>query len=615
MAPFALCPDCAREYRAPADRRFHAEPNACPTCGPSLSLHDAAGAPITGDPIAATLDRLLRGGIVAIKGLGGFHLACNARDADAVARLRTRKHREEKPFAVMVAGVASARDWVEIAAADAAALQAPERPIVLLPRHANAMDSLPGVAPGLGWLGVMLPYTPIQHLLFHEAAGRPEGLRWRDAPQSLALVMTSANPNGEPLVIGNDEAFERLAGIADVFLLHDRDIVARCDDSVVRRAPNGAVQFVRRARGWTPRPIALSSDGPPVLAMGGYLKNTVCVTRGSEAFVSPHIGDLDNAATCRALVEAVEHLCGVLDVEPDAVVHDLHPDCFSTRHAVQYAASRGLPHHAVQHHHAHIAAIAAEHRHDGPIIGLALDGVGLGDDGGAWGGELLRVDGASFARLGHLRTLALPGGDRAAREPWRVAAAALHALARGNEIAARFVRQPAASAVQAMLHRGLNCPPTSSAGRWFDAAAGLLGIREVAAYEGQAAMLLEGLATAHGPVAPRPELVARRDGMLDPSALLAELAEADDPHAAAALFHATLAHALAEWAADAALARGIDTVALGGGCFLNALLSRDVAAHLAVRGMRTLTAAAVSPGDGGLSLGQAWLGRRILEHS
>jgi hydrogenase maturation protein HypF len=460
----------------------------------------------------------------------------------------------------------------------------------------------------------MLPYTPIQHLLFHEASGRPAGLAWREAPQPLALVMTSANPNGEPLVIGNDEARERLAGIADAFLLHDRVIVARCDDSVVRRTPGGALQFVRRARGWTPRPIALSGDGPAVLALGGYLKNTVCLTRGAEAFVSPHIGDLDSPATCRAFVEAIEHLCEVLDVRPAVVVHDLHPDCFSTRHAVALAATHGLPRHAVQHHHAHIAAIAAEHRHDGPLIGLALDGVGLGEDGGTWGGELLRIEGTRAERLGHLRLLALPGGDRAAREPWRVAAAALHALGRDEEITTRFGHQPAAAAVHTMLARGLHCPPTSSTGRWFDAAAALLGVRDIAGFEGQAAMLLEGLAAAHGPVAPRPELVTIRDGVFDPAALLATLADHDDPRAAAALFHATLAYGLANWAADAAHADGIDTVALGGGCFLNALLSRDVAAGLVARGLRVFAAQAVPPGDGGLSLGQAWLGRRFMEH-
>jgi hydrogenase maturation protein HypF len=615
MAPFAQCPACLREYESPADRRFHAEPNACPVCGPRLTLLDASGAPVEGDPLAAAVARLAAGEIVAIKGLGGFHLAADARNADAVARLRSRKQREEKPFAVMVAAIESVRLWVGLDAADAALLASPEQPIVLLRKREGTDDALPGVAPGLAWLGVMLPYTPLQHLLFHEAAGRPAGLAWRDAPQPFALVMTSANPGGEPLVIGNDEALERLRGIADAFLIHDRDIVARCDDSVVRRAAGGAPQFVRRARGYTPRPIRLDGPGPSVLATGAWLKNTVCITRGDEAFLSPHIGDLDSPATCRALAETVDHLCSVLDVQPAAVVHDRHPDFFSTRFAAEYAQRAGVPRHAVQHHHAHIAAVVAEHRHAGPVIGLALDGVGLGEDGGAWGGELLVVDGARTTRIGHLRPLALPGGDRAAREPWRMAAAALHALGRGAEITRRYGRHAAAGAVRHMLARGLRCPQTSSAGRWFDAAAGLLGVRDVAAFEGQAPMLLEGLAERHGPAAPRPELVRQAGTLLDPAQLLAALADADDPPEAAALFHATLAHGLAAWVAEAARTHRVDTVALGGGCFLNALLTRDLCTRLTACGLHVLEAAAAPPNDGGIALGQAWIGRKLTSAS
>ena len=614
MSGFALCPQCAAEYGDPASRRFHAEPNACPVCGPRLSLLDAAGAAIGGDAIAETLRLLAGGAIVAVKGLGGFHLVCGARNAAAVARLRARKAREEKPFAVLLANVASVRAFAEADDAEAALLQSPERPIVLLRKRAGCDDALPGIAPGLAWLGAMLPSTPLQWLLFHDAAGRPAGTGWTAAPQPLALVMTSANPGGEPLVIGNDEARARLAAIADALLVHDRDIVIRCDDSVVRAAPDGP-RFVRRARGDVPRAIRLAAAGPSVLAVGGWLKNTVCVTRGDEAFVSQHIGDLDNAPACEAMEAAVSHLCGMLDVQPAMVAHDLHPDFFSSRYAADFAARHGVRAVAVQHHHAHVAAVLAEHGMMQPTIGLALDGVGLGTDGAAWGGELLRVHGARCERLGHLRPLALPGGDRAAREPWRMAAAALAALGRGDDIAARFPDQPAADAVARMLARDLHAPPTSSAGRLFDAAAGLLGVRAVAAFEGQAAMLLEGLAERHGAVDPLADgWRIDPDGTLDLRPLLAAIADCDDASFGAALFHATLAEALAEWTARAAGRHGVDTVAAAGGCLLNATLSHGLDRRLAARGLRLLQARRLPPNDGGLSLGQAWVAMHQGDH-
>ncbi|HEX8964137.1 MAG TPA: carbamoyltransferase HypF, partial [Rhodocyclaceae bacterium] len=449
LSSFPLCSDCAREYRDPADRRFHAETTCCPSCGPRLALLDAAGTAIGGDAIAGTLRLLKQGAIVGIKGLGGFHLACDARNADAVARLRERKAREEKPFAVMAANAVSVTGLAELAAAEREKLESAERPIVLLRKQPGADEALPGVAPGLAWLGVMLPYTPIQWLLFHEAAGRPEGTAWLSAPQHLLLVMTSANPGGEPLVTANDEAGRRLAGIADACLVHDRDIVVRCDDSVVRASAEG-FQAIRRARGYTPRAIRLAQPGPSVLALGGWYKNTICVTRGDQAFVSQHIGDLDNAATCGFLEESVAHLLHVLDTEPEIVAHDLHPDFHSTRVAARIAAERGVPLLGIQHHHAHVASVLAEHRVEEPALGLALDGVGLGSDGAAWGGELLWVQGAHWRRLGHLPMLPLPGGDRAAREPWRMAAAALHKLGRDGEIAVRFKDQPGAATVAQM---------------------------------------------------------------------------------------------------------------------------------------------------------------------
>jgi hydrogenase maturation protein HypF len=576
-----------------------------------------------------------------MKGLGGFQLLCDARNAGAVARLRQRKAREEKPFAVLFAGLASVSAFCQFGEEQAALLQSAERPIVLLRKIPGA--ELTGVAPGLAWLGAMLPTAPLHYLLFHEAAGRPGGVDWLKDDLPLALVCTSANPGGEPLVTGNAEALARLAGIADAFLLHDRDIVVRCDDSVLRcdsiemccvengtmraqGAPNSPspqppapspCTFIRRARGYTPAAIRLPHAGPPVLALGGWFKNTVCVTRADEAFVSQHVGDLDNAASCRFLEETVLHLLSILEVAPEIVVHDLHPDFFSSRFAADFAASRHLPVVPVQHHHAHIASVLAEHGYKGAALGLALDGVGLGTDGGAWGGELLRLDGAQCRRLGHLLPLMLPGADRAAREPWRMAAAALHALGRGGEIVPRFPRQAGAATVAQMLERRLNTPETSSMGRLFDAAAGLLGVSEVASFEGQAAMLLEGLADAwiarEGWPAPLEDGWRILDRRLDLSPLLAALVHCQDAGFGAALFHATVAAALADWAGRAAECEGLATVACGGGCFLNALLTAQLISALEEQGLKPLMARRLPPNDGGLSLGQAWVALRTLE--
>lgn len=615
MAAFTQCRACRAEYDEAANRRFHAQPNSCPECGPRLVLLDAQGRALAlSDAIADTLARISRGGIVAIKGLGGFHLACDARDPEAVARLRSCKMREEKPFAVMLANVASASPFAHVSPAECELLASRERPVVLVTKDERCDERLPGVAPGLRWLGVMLPYTPLHYLLFHEAAGRPAGTAWLEQPQPLALVMTSANPGGEPIVRGNDEAAARLSGIADAFLLHDRDIVTRCDDSVVRAGGfRGEYRFIRRARGYTPRPIRLARAGPSVLAVGGHLKNTICVTRGDEAFLSQHIGELDNVPACQAMEEAVARLTDLLGIEPGIVAHDLHPDFHATRFAEQYARAHGLETVAIQHHHAHIEAIAAEHRIEGPLLGLALDGVGLGEDGGAWGGELLRVEGGGFARVGHLRELPLPGGDRAAREPWRMAAAVLHLLGRNAEIRERFPQRRAAGAVAMMLKAGVHTPPSSSCGRLFDAAAALARVAEVAAYEGQAAMLYEGLAAHHGVVDPLAGgFCIGGDGVLDLLPLLSRLADERDAGFAAALFHATLAQALARWAIAAAREHSIGRIALGGGCFLNRVLSDALRANLEAAGLEVLEARQAPPNDGGLSLGQAWAAIRRL---
>jgi hydrogenase maturation protein HypF len=612
MADFDQCPACQREYQSPGDRRFHAQANACPHCGPQLRFYDGEGAALAvADPIAAALAVLRAGRIVALKGVGGFHLLCDARNAEAVARLRARKAREAKPFALLAANLVSLSSMVHCDEDQQALVQSPARPIVLLEKTADCDEALKGVAPDIAHLGVMLPYTPLHYLLFHEAAVRPAGTAWLQQAQALLLICTSANMGGEPLVIDNHEAFARLRGIADGFVVHDRAIEQRCDDSVVKTV-GGAPLLMRRARGFVPQPVKLPHAGPAVLALGGDLKNTFCLTRGDEAYVSPHNGDLDNAAACRALEETLTRWMTILNIAPARVIHDRHPDFFSSRLARRIAAERDAPCVAVQHHHAHIAAVAAEHGVQGPVLGLALDGFGWGDDGALWGGELLRVEGAKCRRLSHLQNLALPGGDRAAREPWRMAASALHALGRSDEIARRFPLTGHEIVMQ-MLDKRVNTPLTSSAGRWFDAAAGVLGIATHSSYEGQAAMLLESLALHHGPVTPhRDDFHIERDGVLNLLPLIDRLAREQDAAYGAALFHASLVAALCEWLQAAARRESLRDVVLGGGCFVNGLLSAGLRDALQAAGLNVFMAAQAPPNDGGLSLGQAWVGIAML---
>jgi hydrogenase maturation protein HypF len=589
LAAFPLCPACEREYTDPGNRRFHAESTACAVCGPRLSL----------DP-RAILAHLAQGEIVAIKGIGGYHLACDARNAETVARLRLRKQREAKPLAVMVCNLASARALAEVDTIAAALLASKERPIVVLPARADNGIAA-SVSQELPTLGLMLPYTPIHYLLCHAAAGEPEGADWLEQAQSLALVMTSANPHGEPLLHTDADARDRLAGIADLIVGHDRPILVRCDDSVMR-VVDARPTFIRRARGFVPEPIDLGADGPSMLGVGAFLKNTVCITRGREAFVSQHIGDLDNAQARRFLGETVAHLQRILDVQPEAVACDWHPDFPSS----EFARQLGLPITPVQHHHAHVAAVAVEHGITGALLGLALDGYGYGLGGQAWGGELLRVEGARFERIGHLHPLAQPGGDRCARETWRCATAALHALGRGAEIAERFASEPMASLVQQLLERGL-APTTSSAGRWFDAACGLLGLHWHSSYEGQAPMALEAAFTGA-------EIVANGwsidNGVLDLRALLGALAEPGmDVHTGSNRFHGTLIAALAAWIAQAASATGLRQVVLSGGCLLNRVLAEGLSAALRERGLMPLLPRLLPPNDGAISLGQVYVAR------
>lgn len=584
MAGFAMCADCEREYHDPLDRRFHAQPTACPVCGPRLAR-----------PVEEIVQRLLRGEIVAIKGLGGFHVACDARNAVTVGRLRRVKQRDGKPFAVMVADLASARRLARLSADEAALLASPRRPIVLVRRPARELDRLaPDVAPDLAWLGLMLPSSPLHYLLFHEAAGRPSGTSWLELPYELALVMTSANPGGEPLVTDDAEAERRLAGIADVVVGHDRQIVVRCDDPVTRVVA-GAPLLIRRGRGFVPDGIDLPREVPSVLAVGAYLKNAVCVTRASRAYLSQHIGDMDDAETFRFFEESIRHLESILEVRPVAVAHDLHPDLLST----QYAQQLGLPCVPVQHHHAHVAAVLAEHGRSGPHLGLALDGVGLGTDGEAWGGELLRVDGARFERVGHLAPLPLPGGDVAAREPWRMALAALWRLGHRAEIERRWGARGAV--LGAMLDADVNAPLATGCGRWFDAACGLLGVRDRSGYEGEAPMVLESLVRV-----PRVLQGGWRieHGVLDLLPLLDAL-RGMTPEEGADVFHGTLAAALVELSLPAL---GADrAIAVGGGCIVNAALARGLVDGFSSRGVEVLLPRLAPPGDGGLALGQAWV--------
>jgi hydrogenase maturation protein HypF len=581
MKHFGMCAACAADYADPASRRFHAEAIACPRCGPRLSHRS--------EEIAAAI---ADGRIVAIKGLGGYQLLCDARNEAAVQRLRQRKQRDQKPFAVMVGSADPVEAIAEADTDELTLLETSPRPIVLLKSRGRLA---PAVAPGLSRIGVMLPVVPLHHLVFHAlnaAYRRADGDSW-------VIVATSANPGGEPLVIDNDEAVRRLCGIADLIVTHDRDIVTRADDSVMS-VVGGQPRFVRRARGYIPDPIRLARSVPPVLAVGGLLKSTITLTRGDEAFVSQHIGDLDSVESLRFFEETIAHMLSLLDVEPVAVAHDLHPDFASTR----FAEAFGVPAIGVQHHHAHIAAIVAEHHIDGPVLGVVLDGYGFGRDGGNWGGELLLVDGAESARVGHLLPLPMPGGDRAAREPWRMAAGVLHALGLGDEIASRFAEHSLAPQLASILRSGQS-PTTTSAGRLFDAVSGLLGVCQMQHYEGQAAMELEALVKEPRVLSDGWSIAA---GLLDLTSLLRALARRDiDRAAGAELFHGTLAAAIADWVAVAARRTGVRRVALGGGCFLNRVLADTLSTLLSAQGLVPFVARVLPPNDGGLSLGQAWV--------
>ncbi|MFJ7590957.1 carbamoyltransferase HypF [Streptomyces sp. NPDC097617] len=609
MAAFPLCPDCAREYEDPADRRFHAQPVACPACGPRLRLltgsppRESAGA----DPIAEARRLLAAGAILAVKGLGGYHLACDAAHPGAVAELRRRKARGDKPFALMARDLADAERFVSIGPEERELLTGGVRPIVLLRRRAGAHGP-DGVAPGCPDLGVMLPYTPVHHLLL----GLPG-----DPPGPRLLVMTSGNLAGEPIVTDDDEALDRLAGLADGWLVHDRPIHVPCDDSVVRVC-DGEMLTLRRSRGYAPLPLALPVAVTATLAAGGDLKNTFCLGEGRKAWLSAHIGDMDDLATRYALERAERQLESITGVVPALLAADRHPGYRSAQWARRAAGARPLV--RVQHHHAHIASAMAEHGLDGgrPVIGVAFDGTGYGDDGAVWGGEVLLADYAGYTRFAHLAYVPLPGGDAAVHRPYRMALSHLRAAGIGwaPDLPCTAACPPDELRVlERQLERGLNCVPTSSMGRLFDAVSSLAGIRHRAGYEAQAAIELEGAAYgAHGAgpghafglrVPPDP---AAGPVTADPApvlaAVVADVRAGADPALIAARFHASVASLVATLCDLARERHGLDTVALTGGVFANTLLSSACARLLRASGFTVLRHGRIPPNDGGLALGQ-----------
>jgi hydrogenase maturation protein HypF len=606
MAVFPMCPRCQAEYDDPLDRRFHAQPNACWACGPKVWLTDVAGVDmLSDDPIATCIDRMMAGGIIAIKGIGGFHFAVDATNDAAVMRLRERKHRYGKPLAVMVRDIGAARALCNLSDEEEALMLAAARPIVLA-RARSGNGIAPSVAPGTPWLGVFLPYAPLQHLLFADRRVR-------------ALVMTSGNLSEEPIAIDNQEAIHRLKDIADGFLLHNREILQRCDDSV-NAVVDGAPQVIRRARGFVPLAVELPIDAPPLLAVGGHLKSVFALARGRYAYQSQHLGDLENLAGLEFFEHALDHLMRTFEIEPKAVVHDLHPGYLSTSWAKEWAATRALPLLGVQHHHAHIAGCMAEHGLSGPVIGLSLDGTGYGTDGRIWGGEVLITRLESFERFAHLEYVPMPGGDAAVRDPWRMALAHLRAAGLDVDSAQILDRVQApereSRLMVRMMVRGLNAPLTSSLGRLFDAVAAVVLNRRSVDYEAQAAIELEGIAVDE------PDAIAGYEIQLQSGdwekrapillklaplwhELLSDLAAGVSRQRISARFHSGVAKAFVRAAQEARRLTGITEVAMSGGVMHNRRLARLLRIGLEAEGFQVYQHRRVSPGDGGLSYGQA----------
>jgi hydrogenase maturation protein HypF len=605
MRHFSMCAACQAEYDDPLDRRFHAQPNACPVCGPQVGLRDARRVPVgAGDPVAAAADLIRQGKIVAVKGLGGFHLAADAMNAGAVARLRQRKLREEKPFAVMSPDLDTVRRYAVVEPEEEKLLLSIQRPIVLLLKktpHPLAAE----VAPGNPRVGAMLPYTPLHHLLLREGFA--------------ALVMTSANLSEEPIAIDNDDAFGRLAGIADYFLVHNRDIYLRSDDSVVYRAA-GENRFLRRSRGYVPAPVFLKHALPPILACGAELKNTVCIVKGDQAFISQHIGDLENLATYEFFQKTVAHMQRILGVRPEVIACDLHPDYLSTRWADEQAA---LPKVRVQHHHAHIASALAEHRLEGAVIGIACDGTGYGPDGTVWGGEVLVADAGGFERAAHLACVPMPGSAAAIREPWRMAVSYLQDAFGGGLWGLNLPVLNAAGPdkVRFMLEmaaKRLNSPLTSSLGRLFDAVAAIAGLRSRVTYEGQAAMELELAAAGEtGSVyeyAWEPDTPCRILPAPIIRGVAADVGKGIAVAEISAKFHNTLVLMFGDLCERVRRQRGLNRVVLSGGVFQNARLLTGLIPALSARGFEVFSHRQVPANDGGIALGQALVAATRMRH-
>jgi hydrogenase maturation protein HypF len=606
MAPFGMCRDCAREYAEPADRRFHAQPVCCPNCGPTMCYRNRHGHVTHGESGLARARRLLRdGGVLAVKGIGGYHLACDAGNDDAVMELRRRKRRGDKPFAVMVADIATARAIAHVDDVAAHVLVSPQRPIVLMPLRTHT-DVAGAVAPNIPDIGVLLAYTPLHVLLF----GLPD-----DAPGPRALVMTSGNLGGEPICYADEDAVDRLAHLADGWLMHDRNILVPCDDSVVRIS-DGAELPIRRSRGYAPLPVALPAAVQPTLAVGADLKNTLAVADRKYAWLSQHIGDMDDLATLSAFDAAERHLEALTAVVPELVVADAHPGYRSTAWAHRNCGGR--PVRSVQHHHAHIAAVMAEHGLDGSqqILGFAFDGTGYGPDNAVWGGEMLLADYKGYQRLAHLKYVPLPGGDVSVLRPYRMALAHLWAAGLPWDEDLPPVKACPADERRALAHQldsGLRCVPTSSMGRLFDAVSALIGIRQVVAYEAQAAIELEGVSRAADADTIRYSFSVDRDCApmaVDPcpvlGAIVADLRSGVAKAVIGARFHRAVADLVVEMAETEGPSTGI--VALSGGVFQNTLLLRLSLEGLRHRGFRPITHRRVPPNDGGIALGQLLVG-------
>jgi hydrogenase maturation protein HypF len=596
MRRFTMCAPCQAEYDDPDNRRFHAQPNACPVCGPRVALFDnRRQAVMASNPIARAAELLKEGKIVAVKGLGGFHLAVDGLNDAAVARLRARKFREEKPLAAMAPDLKTIASFAHIGAEEDTLLTSIQRPIVLLPKRLPEKLAF-SVAPRNHYYGVMLPYTPLHHLLL--------------AHGFTALVMTSANRSEEPIAITDDDAFERLAEIADYLLVHDREIYLRSDDSIVRHQA-GATRFVRRSRGYVPVPVFFKNEIPPVLACGAELKNTVCLTRGRQAFVSQHIGDMENLATEEFFRLTIDHLKRILDIRPELIACDRHPDYLST----QWAKAQGeTPVIEVQHHHAHIAACLAENQAEGPAIGLAFDGTGLGDDGTIWGGEVLLADTAGYRRAAALEPVPMPGGAAAIKAPWRMGLAYLHATYGDNLWnldlpLLRTVDRAKAQTIAQMAARRINAPLTSSLGRLFDGVAAILGLRREVAFEGQAAMELEMIADGEerGAYDFCWSDGACRRLQFAPliRGVVSDIQNSVPAFVISRKFHSTVIRMCTALCAELRRESGLDRVALSGGCFQNGLLLGGLIQALGADRFEVLTHRLVPTNDGGLSLGQA----------